>query len=152
MGNRAFIFPILLEDTLLGFFLEPFHHSFRKRLSKTPKFYFFDPGVVRALTLQLNIPITPSTSYYGELFEHFIILQCQCMASYTHRDYRFSYIKTKDGAEIDLVVERPGLPILFIEIKSEVARVKRSVTRDLNLLLTSIFQSKNEPEIELKSS
>ena len=68
----------ILEDTLLGFFLEPFHHSFRKRLSKTPKFYFFDPGVVRALTLQLNIPITPSTSYYGELFEHFVILQCQC--------------------------------------------------------------------------
>src|SRR3990167_6546074 len=31
----------LLEDTLLGFLLEPFQHSFRKRLSKPPKFYFF---------------------------------------------------------------------------------------------------------------
>ena len=108
----------LLEDTLLGFFLEPFQHSFRKRLSKTPKFYFFDLGVVRALTGQLNVPLVSSTSYFGELFEHFIILQCIQLASYYHRDYRFSYLKTKDDAEIDLIVERPGLPLLFIEIKS----------------------------------
>jgi len=108
----------ILEDTLIGFFLEAFQHSFRKRLSKTPKFYFFDTGVVRALTNQLNVPLTQSTSYYGEVFEHFIILQCRQLASYYHRDYRFSYLKTKDDAEIDLVVERPGLPLLFIEIKS----------------------------------
>ena len=30
----------LLEDTLIGFFLEPFKHSFRKRLNSKPKFYF----------------------------------------------------------------------------------------------------------------
>lgn len=108
----------ILEDTLIGFFLEAFQHSFRKRLSKTPKFYFFDMGIVRALTSQLSLPITQSTSQYGEIFEHFIILQCKQLASYYHREYRFSYLKTKDDAEIDLIVERPGLPLLFIEIKS----------------------------------
>lgn len=108
----------ILEDTLLGFFLEAFQHSFRKRLSKSPKFYFFDPGVVRALTAQLSLPLVESTSQYGDAFEHFIILQCKNLADYSHREYRFSYLKTKDDAEIDLVVERPGLPILFIEIKS----------------------------------
>lgn len=108
----------ILEDTLLGFFLEAFQHSFRKRLSKTPKFYFFDLGVVRALTMQLSLPLKNSTSLYGESFEHFVILQCKQLADYYHRNYRFSYLKTKDDAKIDLVVERPGLPILFIEIKS----------------------------------
>jgi predicted AAA+ superfamily ATPase len=108
----------ILEDTLLGFFLEAFQHSFRKRLSKTPKFYFFDTGVVRALTSQLSVPLMQSTSQYGEVFKHFIILQCKQLASYYHREYRFSYLKTKDDAEIDLIVERPGLPLLFIEIKS----------------------------------
>lgn len=108
----------ILEDTLLGFFLEAFQHSFRKRLSKTPKFYFFDPGVVRCLSAQLSLPLLQSTSLYGDLFEHFIILQCKQLANYYHRDYRFSYLKTKDDAEIDLVVERPGQPLLFIEIKS----------------------------------
>lgn len=108
----------ILEDTLLGFFLESFQHSFRKRLSKTPKFYFFDPGVVRALTAQLSLPLMESTRIYGDVFEHFVILQCMQLASYYHREYRFSYLMTKDLAEIDLVVERPGLPVLFIEIKS----------------------------------
>lgn len=108
----------ILEDTLLGFFLNAFQHSFRKRLSKAPKFYFFDPGVVRALTSQLSLPLQERTSAYGEIFEHFIILQSRQLASYFHREYRFSYLQTKDGAEIDLVVERPGQPILFIEIKS----------------------------------
>jgi predicted AAA+ superfamily ATPase len=109
----------ILEDTLLGFFLNAFQHSFRKRLSKTPKFYFFDPGVVRALTSQLSLPLQERTSMYGEAFEHFVVLQCRQLASYFHREYRFSYLQTKDGAEIDLVVERPGQPVLFIEIKSK---------------------------------
>lgn len=108
----------ILEDTLLGFFLKPFQHSFRKRLGKSPKFYFFDPGVVKALANQLTIPVHESTNFYGECFEHFVITQCMHLGAYFHRDFRFSYLKTKDDAEIDLVVERPGKPLLLIEIKS----------------------------------
>ena len=109
----------ILEDTLIGFFLEPFHHSFRKRLSSKPKFYFFDIGVTRALARHLSIPLRAQTSAYGEAFEHFIILECIKLASYQNKEFRFSYLSTKDDAEIDLVVERPGQPLLFIEIKSK---------------------------------
>lgn len=108
----------ILEDTLIGFFLEPYQNSFRKRLSQKPKFYFFDTGVTRALARSLSIPLQPSTSVYGEVFEHFIILECLKLASYFKPEFRFSYLKTKDDAEIDLIVERPGLPLLCIEIKS----------------------------------
>ena len=108
----------ILEDTLIGFFLEPFQHSFRRRLALKPKFYYFDPGVVRALSRMLSVPLVPSTSAYGDVFEHFIILECYRLASYHYPEYRFSFLKTKDDAEIDLVVERPGEKILFIEIKS----------------------------------
>lgn len=108
----------ILEDTLIGYYLHPFQHSFRKRLSKKPKFYFFDTGVVRALTRLVEIPLTEGTSGFGDAFEHFIINQCIQLASYRHRNYRFSYLETKDDAEIDLVVERPGQKTLFIEIKS----------------------------------
>lgn len=107
-----------MEDTLIGYYLHPYQHSFRKRLSKKPKFYFFDTGVVRALMRLIEIPLVESTSGFGEAFEHFIINQCIQLASYHHRNYRFSYLATKDDAEIDLVVERPGQKILFIEIKS----------------------------------
>lgn len=108
----------LLEDTLVGFFLESFHHSFRKRLRTAPKFYYFDTGVMRTLARLLRIPLRDSTSVYGETFEHFIILECMKLANYYSLDYRFSYLSTKDNAEIDLVVDRPGQPHLFIEIKS----------------------------------
>lgn len=108
----------ILEDTLIGFFLIPFHNSFRKRLSEKPKFYFFDTGVVRSLSRRLTLPLLPKTSAYGDAFEHFVILEFMRLASYFKPDYRFSYIRTAGNVEIDLVVERPGAPLLCIEIKS----------------------------------
>lgn len=118
----------ILEDTLVGYYLRPFQHSFRKRLSKKPKFYFFDTGVVRALLGLIEIPLITSTSAFGDAFEHFIINQCIQLASYRHRNYRFSYLATKDDAEIDLVVERPGQKTLFIEIKSATSVEARHLT------------------------
>ncbi len=108
----------ILEDTLLGYTLPAFQHSFRKRLNKKPKFYFFDTGVVRALMGLTEVPLTERTHGFGNAFEHFIISECKRLANYYHRNYRFSYLSTKDSAEIDLVVERPGKGILLVEIKS----------------------------------
>jgi uncharacterized protein len=108
----------ILEDTMIGFFLEPFHNSFRKRLVEKPKFYFFDTGVVRSLSRRLSVPLLPKTFAYGEAFEHFIILEFIRLASYFQPDYCFYFIRTKADVEIDLVVERPGRPLLCIEIKS----------------------------------
>lgn len=108
----------ILEDTLLGFYLLPFQHSFRERLGKHAKFFFIDGGIVRALSRTLTQPITPKTSHFGEWFEQFIVIECWKLAHYHYPDYRLSFLYTKDGAEIDLVVERPGKKLLLIEIKS----------------------------------
>jgi predicted AAA+ superfamily ATPase len=108
----------ILEDTMIGFFLEPFQNSFRKRLVEKPKFYFFDTGIVRSLSRRLSVPLTPQTSAYGDAFEHFIILEFIRLASYYQPDYRFSFIRTASDVEVNLVVERPGKPLLCIEIKS----------------------------------
>ncbi len=129
---------LILEDTLIGFLLEPFHHSFRKRLSAKPKFYFFDTGIARVLARHLSLPLLPGTSAYGDIFEHFIIVECMKLASYFHSEFRFSYLKTKDDAEVDLIVERPGLLPLFIEIKSS-AHVNRDDLRSF-LALTKDFK------------
>lgn len=47
----------ILEDTLVGFFLESFHESIRKRQRGNPKFYFFDMGIQRALSDQLTVDL-----------------------------------------------------------------------------------------------
>lgn len=108
----------ILEDTLIGFFLEPHHNSIRKQVSGKPKFYFMDTGLTRALARQLDIPLTKSTDAYGNAFEHFIINQIICLASYFRKQYKFSYLRTANDVEVDLIIERPGQSTLFIEIKS----------------------------------
>lgn len=108
----------ILQDTLLGTLLLPFHESIRKRQSQKPKFYFFDLGVKRALDRTLTQEILSQTLAFGKAFEHFIINECIKLHSYQPRDFQFSYLRTKDDAEIDLIIERPGLPHALIEIKS----------------------------------
>jgi uncharacterized protein len=121
----------LLEDTLIGYFLEPFNHSFRKRLRTNPKFYFFDIGVARSLSSTLKLMPVVGTSYYGELFEHFIIIECFKLVQYFQEEYRMSYLRTNSDLEIDLIIERPGLSTIFLEIKSK----DNVIEKDLSTLL-----------------
>ena len=75
------------------------------------------------------VTIEASTSHYGEAFEHFIILECHEIGlTYFHLEYRFYGLKTKDDAEINLVVERPGCLFLLIEIKSSTLVGKTDLT------------------------
>ena len=108
----------ILEDTLVGFLLPAYHRSVRKQQRANPKFYIFDTGVKRALDRTLQIPLNARTYEYGKAFEHFIITQIAHLSRYRYPDWRLSYLRTGAGAEIDLVVERPGQPEAIIEIKS----------------------------------
>lgn len=108
----------ILEDTLVGSFLEPYHHSIRKRQRQAPKFYLFDCGIVRALAKLLDVPLREGTYEFGKLFESFIYNQILAELSYQKKQFTLSYLRTKDDAEIDLIVERAGQPTLLIEIKS----------------------------------
>ena len=108
----------ILEDTLVGFYLRPYHQSVRKSQRLSPKFYLFDTGVCRALKGTLDIPLLPQTYDFGEAFEHFIILEIMKLAEYQRKSWKYSYLLTKDGAEIDLIIDRPGQSPLCIEIKS----------------------------------
>ena len=130
----------ILEDTLLGFSLMPYHISVRKSQRQSPKFYLFDTGVCRALNRTLNISLTPQTYAYGEVFEHFIILEFIKLSEYLRKDWRFSYILTKDRAEIDLIVDRPGQKTLCIEIKSS-SFIKKEDVRNLSRLGSDIPNS-----------
>ncbi len=108
----------ILEDTLIGFFLPAYHRSVRKQQQKAPKFYLFDLGVKKALENNLVSVLRPRTFAFGQAFEHFIILECFKLNHYFRRNYNFSYLKTKDGLEVDLIIQRPGKKDLLVEIKS----------------------------------
>lgn len=123
----------ILEDTLIGIILPAFHQSVRKAQRLTPKFYFIDTGIKRALQKTINIELIPQTGDYGDAFEHWIILEFIKNSNYLRLDWEFSYIRTKEGLEIDLIVERPGESKLIIEIKSK-NKVSEDDVKALELL------------------
>lgn len=130
----------ILDDTLVGFFLDPYDHSIRKRQSQKSKFYFFDCGVTRALQNQLNLTLTEQTYSYGALFEQLVILECIRLNDYYEKRFKFSYLLTKDNVEIDLIIECPGLPAVLIEIKSSKENLDEH-SRNLILISPSFKKS-----------
>ncbi len=110
----------ILEDTLLGFFLLPYSKSIRKKMSKQPKFYFFDPGIVTALTNRLRVDLEENTYEFGRAFEHFIILEIMKLNHYNRLDLVLSYYRTERGVEVDCIIETPSGKTLAVEIKSTV--------------------------------
>jgi uncharacterized protein len=109
----------ILEDTLLGFYLPAFSRSVRKAQRLLPKFYFIDTGIKRAIEKTLSVELLPQTFAWGDAFEHWVILEFIKGARYNRLDWTFSYLRTKDDVEIDLIVSRPGQEELFVEIKSK---------------------------------
>ena len=108
----------ILEDTMLGYMLPAWERSLRKRQSTRPKFYFFDLGVKRALERTISQELYEESYGFGNAFEHFVINELVRLNDYRRRDFTFNYLRSPSGREIDLVMERPGSPVAFIEIKS----------------------------------
>jgi uncharacterized protein len=129
----------ILEDTLVGFLLPAYHTSVRKRQSQNPKFYFFDTGVKRALDRTLDIPLKEGTYAFGEAFEHFVLLELFRLSRYANNDWSFSYLRTKDDAEIDCIIDRPGMPKALIEIKAT------SSVRDKDVATVNRFAADMKP-------
>jgi predicted AAA+ superfamily ATPase len=108
----------ILADTLLGYFLEPYSKSVRERQRRAPKFYFFDCGVTRAISQEINQELLPSTFEYGKLFEQMVVCEFFRLNQYLEKNWKLSYLRTGAGVEIDLIVELNRKEIILVEIKS----------------------------------
>jgi len=108
----------ILIDTLVGHFLEPFNESIRDRQNQKPKFYLFDVGVTRQMNHMIDTKLISSSSEFGRLFEQMVICECFRLNDYFEKDFQFYFLRSKDGAEIDLIVKKPRNKKILIEIKS----------------------------------
>jgi len=106
----------LMVDLLLVRRLRPYYTNTKKRLVKSPKVYVRDSGVTHAL---LGVPDREALFGYpvaGMSWEGFVIENL--VAAAPERTLA-SFYRTSAGAEIDLVLEFPGLTEKWaIEIKS----------------------------------
>lgn len=102
----------ILEDTLLGFTLEPWRRAKKRRLVETAKFYLFDIGVSNHLNPEASV-ITEGTDLYGRAFEHFLLNEIRAYSAYRGRERALSYWRTSSGREVDLIVGDLELALEF---------------------------------------
>jgi predicted AAA+ superfamily ATPase len=102
----------ILEDTLIGFQLNPWRESKKRKAISSAKFYFFDPGVVNTITNTQHVE--RNSSLYGELFEQFVANELRAYLSYTRRKERLHFWRTDSGVEVDFVIPK----LLAIEVKA----------------------------------
>ncbi len=96
----------LLEDMFVGFPVPAWSKSPRKNVLSTPRFYMFDLGVRHAAA---GLPLTKSTvrANPGPLFEQWVAIELHKRLQYRGKG-SLHFLRTKDGAEVDFIVEEAG--------------------------------------------
>ncbi len=92
----------ILEDTLLGYLLEPYTKTKKRKAITTAKFYFFDVGVCNVLAGRKNIK--PKTELFGKVLEHLIFTELKAFCHYHHDPRILSYWRSKSGYEVDFLL------------------------------------------------
>ena len=104
----------LLDDLLLLRRLQPWSGNLVKRLVRSPKIYVRDSGLVHALAEIGTHDHLLGHPLVGPSWEGFLIENLIAAAG---RECSPMFYRTADGAEIDLVLERGGVPFMGFEIK-----------------------------------
>jgi predicted AAA+ superfamily ATPase len=108
----------LLERVFLLESLPPWHTNRLSRLIKTPKLHLGDAGVAAAL-LGADAPaLLKDRAMLGQLLETFVFQELRRLASWHETPVAFYHFRDKDGAEVDLVLERGASELAGIEVKA----------------------------------
>lgn len=92
----------ILEDTLLGYFLDPWTRTRKRRAILTRKFYFFDCGIPNTL---LGRKLSPKTPEFGHAFEQMMVLEAIAAQSYDGKIEGLNFWKSASGYEVDLLID-----------------------------------------------
>lgn len=103
----------ILQDTLIGYLIQGFSATQKRRAILAPKFYYFDVGVANYLCNRKNI--LQGTDAFGHAFEHLIIQELIAYLSYHNSEEALTYWRTSSGYEVDAII---GHGRIAIEIKS----------------------------------
>ncbi|OFZ47375.1 MAG: hypothetical protein A2381_08310 [Bdellovibrionales bacterium RIFOXYB1_FULL_37_110] len=119
----------ILEDCLILQKIEPFFKSkTRKRLIRSPRYFFFDLGVRNICAKEYG---SVSLVEKGHLFEQFIGLELLRWARTKHGKVRIFFWSDPSGPEVDFVIETSD-ELIPIEVKFS----KSPSKRDIKHLLT----------------
>lgn len=123
----------LLERVFLLESLSPWHSNRLSRLVKTPKLHLGDTGVACALLGLDADSLNRDRSMLGQMLETFVLQELRRQASWNEASITFHHFRDRDGAEVDIVLERGAHEVAGIEVKAA-ATVTASDFRGLRKL------------------
>lgn len=108
----------VLETVFLLRRLEPWWRNESKRLIKTPKLHFLDAGLLAALRGLTAQRLAQDRTAFGPLLETWAFSELSRLASWHDEPVHFSFLRTKDQHEVDVVLERADGALVGIEVKA----------------------------------
>jgi predicted AAA+ superfamily ATPase len=99
----------ILEDTLLGRWLPAYSKRPKRRIIRSPKFYFADVGLVNFLAKRGSL--MPGSDLYGKAFENWCYHELASYNAYQELFADFYYWRLASGIEVDFIVNQMELAI-----------------------------------------
>jgi len=107
----------ILESSFIIFLLRPHFRNFNKTITKRPKVYFYDTGLICSLLGINDENQLRSHPIRGNLFETFVVSELVKKRTNAGREISLFYWRDKTGREVDVVID-DGTSLLPVEIKS----------------------------------
>jgi predicted AAA+ superfamily ATPase len=107
----------ILAASYTVYLLAPYHANIGKRLTKTPKLYFYDTGLAAYYLGIESVEQLQSHPLRGALFENMVLNEIKKESLNSGNDEVFYFYRDKTGREIDLI-RMIGLEIEAYEIKA----------------------------------
>ncbi|MBK6371042.1 MAG: ATP-binding protein [Flavobacteriales bacterium] len=103
------------EQAFLVSVLPSYHLNLRKRLTKAPKVYITDSGLLHGFLRIKDLQTLRSGIHVGTSWEGFVIQQVR---AWLGKRGELFYFRTQDGSELDLVITAGTRAIVAMEIKT----------------------------------
>ena len=106
----------ILLETFILFELQPFFRNIEKRVVKTPKIYFSDPGIRNRISGSFSLDMLEDRGEMGKMTEQVVVVEILKLLHYSNHPFNIYFYRTHAGAEIDMVLEtQRGLVLLEIK-------------------------------------
>ncbi|MCH5224595.1 MAG: ATP-binding protein [Muribaculaceae bacterium] len=107
----------ILKTSYIAFTLTPFHFNIEKRLTKTPKVYFYDTGLLCNLLGIYEASQLQTHPARGAVFENMAIVEKLKEKFNTQGHFDLYFYRERNGREVDLLLATPSAIDIY-EIKS----------------------------------
>ncbi len=104
----------ILEQTFVARSLSPYFNNLKKRLTKSPKIYIRDTGLLHVLLNTKTFDVLQGHPVVGRSWETFVIEQ---IINITPNFWKYYFYRTSAGAELDLMLITDKNKKIGIEIK-----------------------------------